>query len=94
MPRSFSLMPTPYLHWRYIYINAKTLTSLTKTKSDGNYQGNVNAFYSFSIFKSSATIASKKLLTAKTSSPALFKATGSVSALVLLEKLKMYKKYR
>lgn len=51
MPRSFPLMPKPSLHWRYVHINAKTLSSLTKTKSDGTYQGNVNAFYSIFDFQ-------------------------------------------
>ncbi|ORE03562.1 hypothetical protein BCV72DRAFT_186537, partial [Rhizopus microsporus var. microsporus] len=51
MPRCFSLMPTPSMHWRYISINAKALQAITKHKSDGTYEGNVNLFYSIFNFK-------------------------------------------
>ncbi|CEI99199.1 hypothetical protein RMCBS344292_13291 [Rhizopus microsporus] len=51
MPRRFSLMPTPSMHWRYISINAKALQAITKHKSDGTYEGNVNLFYSTFNFK-------------------------------------------
>ncbi|KAG1173002.1 hypothetical protein G6F70_006985 [Rhizopus microsporus] len=51
MPRRFSLMPTPSMHWQYISINAKALQAITKHKSDGTYEGNVNLFYSTFNFK-------------------------------------------
>ncbi|CEG75627.1 hypothetical protein RMATCC62417_10637 [Rhizopus microsporus] len=51
MPGRFSLMPTPSMRWRYISINAKALQAITKHKSDGTYEGNVNLFYSIFSFK-------------------------------------------
>ncbi|ORE03002.1 hypothetical protein BCV72DRAFT_180585, partial [Rhizopus microsporus var. microsporus] len=51
MPRRFSLMSTPSMHWRYISINAKALQAITKHKSDGTYEGSVNLFYSIFNFK-------------------------------------------
>ena len=55
MPRRFSIMPTPFMRWRYISINAKALQAITKHKSDGMYESNVSLFYSILTSKSLAT---------------------------------------
>jgi hypothetical protein len=51
MPRKFSLVPTPSLHWKYISINCKSLATIVKIKAGTTYEDNIKQFYSTFDFK-------------------------------------------
>lgn len=46
LPRLFSLVPLPKFHWRFVTVNAKSLSSLLSIKPTGvgNYERNLELF--------------------------------------------------